>query len=654
MKNLSRRSFLKGALASTASVAAAGLLGTPVLAEGAIYTPGTYSAAAEGMGTVVVTMTFSETAITDVVLDVSKETAGYGKDAAEALKAALMNAQSAEIDVVSGSTITSNAVMKAADKCIKQAKGEIPVEVIAEKKEEDDSDWLGQEPEIADSEIAETYETEILVIGCGTAGMFAITAAAEEGAKVIGIDRYATGTGIRDDLGALNSRYQKEWGTKIDKFDYIKFATEAAAGHIKQSLVKLFCDESGAVIDWYGDRLAERGVQLWHESGDTVDEARYHHFPTGHSPRWAGSDDGTGNVLDGNKVLYDYAISKGAEFHYNTKMIKLVKEGGKVTGCIALVNDEKYVKYVATKGTVVCTGGYSKNMKMMLALQPWNVRINGGDSSEPGAYGDGIKACLWAGAKMDETASMMMFDRCALRPDQMPGAETIQSGDVGFFWMGSQPWLKINKDGKRFMNESGTYENIQHADEYNKDHCHYTLFDSNWMQYQGQYVMHGCSRMYPFENGADPNIPAVAVAGMLEGLIANGFAFSCDTIEELAEKLLLPVEEVKATVTRYNELCAKGEDEDFGKEPFRMTPVDTAPFYGVRNCGNILCTLDGIVIDDDFNAVDTECNKIEGLYVIGNDSGCYFANTYPNLSTGMCCGRNVTFGRLIGKRLAAK
>ena len=85
-----------------------------------------------------------------------------------------------------------------------------------------------------------------------------------------------------------------------------------------------------------------------------------------------------------------------------------------------------------------------------------------------------------------------------------------------------------------------------------------------------------------------------------------------------------------------------------------MTPVDTAPFYGVRNCGNILCTLDGIVIDDDFNAVDTECNKIEGLYVIGNDSGCYFANTYPNLSTGMCCGRNVTFGRLIGKRLAAK
>ena len=138
MKNLSRRDFLKGALASTAAVAASSIVGAPVLAEGAIYTPGTYSAQAQGMGTVTVTMTFSETAITDVVLDVSGETAGYGKDAAEALKAALMNAQSAEIDGVSGSTITSNAVMKAADKCIKQAKGEIAVEVITETKEEEE------------------------------------------------------------------------------------------------------------------------------------------------------------------------------------------------------------------------------------------------------------------------------------------------------------------------------------------------------------------------------------------------------------------------------------------------------------------------------------------------------------------------------------
>lgn len=663
-KELSRRDFLKGA-AGAAGVAAIGMLAgcngkpDPTPEAKGLYAPGTYSSQAEGMGRIVVTMTFSADAITGVELDLSNETASIGQAAAEALKTALMEKQSAEIEAVSGATITSNAVMKAAGKCIQQAKGEIPIEVItnnpgsAAQVPDGVPAWLGVEPEIADSDIKATYETEILVIGCGTGGMFTVCAAAEEGAKVIGIDRFATGVGIRDDLGGINSRYQKEWGTKIDKWDYVTMATQYAAGHINQDLVKLFCDESGAVIDWYGDRLAERGVQLWHESGDSVDEARYHHFPTGHSPRWAGSDDGSGNVLNGDKVLYDYAVGLGAEFHYNTKMIKLVKEKGRVTGCIAINGNDEYVRYVASKGVVVATGGYSLNYDMMEALQPWNLRICAGNTSEPGAFGDGIKACLWAGAKMDETHSMMMFDRAALRPDQEPGIEMMKSGGEGFFWMGSQPWLKVNADGKRFFNESGTYEGIAHADEYQKGHCHFTLFDKNWTTYAQQFKMHGCSRLYPFENGADPNIPyQVFENGMLPGLIENGFVMQADTIEELAEKLGLPAEELAATVKRYNELCAKGVDEDYGKEAFRLTPVDTAPFYGAKNASRVLCTMDGIQIDTNMNAIDTEGEPIPGLYVVGNDSGSYFANTYPNLSTGMACGRTVTFARLVGKYLA--
>ena len=665
MKKISRKGFLKiaaatamsgvtaGALAAceSASSAVSGAASAGSVASGATYIPGTYSSTATGMGEIVVTMTFDETRITDVVLDLSHETPDIGQAAADQLREALMSAQSAQIDSVSGATITSQAVSKAADKCIQQAKGEIPVEVVTKEEEADDGDWLGAEPEIDESQIVATYDTEILVIGCGIGGM--VCAAAEEGAKVIGIDRFPTGVGIRDDLGAIDSRYQKEWGTKIDKFDYVTMATQYAAGHINQDLVKLFCDESGAAIDWYGDRLAERGVQLWHESGDSVDESRYHHFATGHSPRWTGSDDGTGNVLDGNKVLYDYAVGLGAQFDYNTTMIKLVKDGDRVTGCIATNPDGDYVKYTASKGVVVCTGGYSLNYKMMEALQPWNLRIIARNGSEPGAFGDGIKACLWAGAKMDETHSMMMFDRCALRPDQETGPETAQSEETGFFWMGSQPWLKVNADGQRFFNESGTYEGILHADEYQKGHCHYTLFDSNWTQYAQQFKMHGCSRLYPFENGADPNMSYEVIAnGMLPGLIEDGFVIQADTIEELAEGLGLPADALRATVDHYNELAYAGEDTDYGKEPFRLTPVDTAPFYGAKNCGYVLCTMDGIQIDTNMNAIDTEGNPIPGLYVVGNDSGCYFANTYPNLSTGMACGRTVTFGRLVGKYLA--
>ena len=171
-KNVSRRSFLKGMMGVTGAAALTQLsvLSGVAIAEG-VYTPGTYTATAQGINTVSVTMTFSETAITDVVLDLAGETPSIGQVIAEDLKAALMNAQSAEIDAVSGATVTTKAVMKAAEKCIKQAKGEIPVEVAdSAAQEEGTASWLGKEPEIPESMIAETITTDFLIVGAGNGG----------------------------------------------------------------------------------------------------------------------------------------------------------------------------------------------------------------------------------------------------------------------------------------------------------------------------------------------------------------------------------------------------------------------------------------------------------------------------------------------------
>ena len=451
---ISRRGFLRTGFAGGAAVAAAAASGSALAAD--LYRPGTYSAKAPGIGgDVIVTMTFGKNKITDVVIDAVKETPGIGQAAAPMLKKLILAKQSAKIDVVTGASITSNAVVKAAAKCIAQAKGEIPVEQVTTKAAEakKDGDWLGKAPEIAEKDIKSTVTTDIVVVGCGTGGMFAVAAAAEAGGKVMGIDRYPVGTGIREDLGAIDSRYQKKWGTKIDKFEYIAMATQYAGGHLSQELVKLFCDESGATIDWLGDRCEERGVELWHESGDENDNTRYKHFPTGHSPRLP--KDKNGNItMRLNEIVHDYAVKKGARFDYSTRMVKLEKNAkGRVTGLIAQNTDGDYVRYVAKKGVVVATGGYARDYDMVEALQPWNLRIVGTTSAMPGATGDGIRACLWVGAKMDETHSMMMFDRCAIHPNQIPGRETIESGENRIFWMASQPWLKVNKDGKRFMNE---------------------------------------------------------------------------------------------------------------------------------------------------------------------------------------------------------
>ena len=646
MTQFSRRKFLRTSLVGGASITTAALANAAPTSG--IYKPGTYVSKASGIGgDVIVKMTFDANKITDVVIDAKHETPALGQRAAVILQKQILQGQGAKIDTVSGASITSGAVQKAAAKCIAQAKGQIPVEVITkdDAAEDDSGDWLGKAPEIAEKDISNTVTTDILVIGCGTGGMFAVCSAAENSGKVIGIDRFSTGTGIREDLGAIDSRYQKAEGTKIDKFDFIAMATRDAGGHVKQELIRLWADNSGETINWLGDRLEPVGIKLMNEVGDTV-ETRYKDFAIGHSPQKMGK-------VTLNNVLDDYAVKKGARFDYNTTMVKLEKKNGRVTGCIAKNADGKYVRYIAKKGTVVATGGYARNTKMMEALQPWNLRVSSRLGAMPGATGSGIRACLWVGAKMDETHCAMKFDRSALRPDQKAGLETMKKGDAGFFWIGSQPWLKVNADGERFMNESGTYENPLHADEYNKGHCHYSLFDSNWVKYTKEFKMHGCSRIWPFANGAEPNhLWSEVQDKMLPGLIKNGYVQKADSIEELAKKLGLPADQLKKTVKRYNELAYKGVDTDFGKEKHRLSPLDKPPFYGAKNSGWLLCTLDGIVVDKNLNACDESGDPIPGLYVIGNDSGSYFANEYPNLATGMACGRTVTFGRVVGRNLA--
>ncbi len=236
-KNISRRDFLKGTAAGALSIAAAGVLGacasdtgatagstegtaapsstaaeTPAAAAG-VYTPGTYSATAQGMGPVTVTMTFDENSITDVALDLSNETDTIGQAAGDDLKAALLKNQSADIDAIAGATVTTNAVKKAARDCIAQAKGEAVApagETAAAAAGEED--WLGKAPEITDDMVDEEITTDVLVIGCGIAGVAAVRAAAEEGASVVAIEKADSPQCRSGEYAVINGKVQAKWG----------------------------------------------------------------------------------------------------------------------------------------------------------------------------------------------------------------------------------------------------------------------------------------------------------------------------------------------------------------------------------------------------------------------------------------------------------
>ncbi|NTW29601.1 MAG: FAD-binding protein [Coriobacteriia bacterium] len=508
--------------------------------------------------------------------------------------------------------------------------------------------WLGAEPTIAADAIKETITTQVLVVGGGTGGLFAFCSALENGAKALLIDKTKSGGGIRDDLGSLNSSYQKAAGTVIDKQEIVRELVRYSASRGDQRLYMLWADESAETIDWYGALLAKKNVKLWHEAAVEKNQVNYKHFPTGHSPAWP-KDEKNVQTLDGKTVLTEYAKSLGGEIRWETSMVKLIKGTDRITGVIAKTTAGTYIQINASKGVIVCTGGYAENTDMLKALQPESLSLMSMSSAIPGSMGDGIKACIWAGAKFDDIHTSMLFDRCALKPSEVGGP-----GATGpLFWMGSQPFLKVNLNGERFANESGTYDGILHAAAEQPMSTYCTIWDSNFQKDVVRFDTHGCSRMFAFDNGAPPNIPLPAILGMLDGLMQSGHIQKADTPEELATKLNIPSAAFAATVKRYNTLNEQQKDVDFGKEAFRLSALKTPPFYGVRQTGMMLCTLDGIRTDTNMNATDDKGKAIKGLYVCGNDSGGYWAHTYPSPCTGVACGRTVTFARRAG-RIAAK
>lgn len=660
MKKISRKGFLKLASAAAMGSVTAGALAacnaasstaSSVSSSGAgIYTPGTYTATAKGMSEISVSVTFDANAITGVELDLSGETANIGQAAKDTLVEQIMAAQTSQIDGVSGATVTSKAVQNAVADCIRQASGGAINPAEQPLEEEASADWLGEEPVVDEADITETVECEVLVVGAGSSGCFAAAAAAEAGANTLLIDRFGhdMASGIRDTLAACGSSEQLVDGADVDKQVAARYICDWSQGYARYSLAKLWADRSGETIDWYTNVLAESGISFRHEI-DEHQTSNYQYLDVGHSIQYT---DNYTETLAMDAVL-DYAEGHGLTVRYETTMVKLEKDGsGRVTGIIAKNADDSYLRINASKGVILGCGGYSGNEEMMKALQPQSVEQTCVNYSKPGAKGDGIKACLWAGAIMDTTHTAMIFDRGAVKPDY--AGEPGKASDGMMFWMGSQPFLKVNLKGERFINEYLPYDMVLHAAASQPHHTYCTIWDSKYPEDCEKFATHGCSRLYPHVNGTAPVFPMETVIGMNEDLEEQGYIVQADTVEELAEKLGLPVDTFTATVEHYNELAANGEDTDFGKESYRLSTLTEAPFYGVRQCGGyLICTMDGIQIDDNMHALDTNYQPIPGLYVIGDMSGNYFSHSYPNLMSGAAAGRSATFGRLAGQNAAA-
>ena len=682
MKKISRKGFLKVAAAAamsgvTASALAACNAGssrsTAASTGEAIYTPGTYTGTATGIGEVKVTMTFSETAITDVVIDASNETESIGGVAAPTLKDALMAAQSTEIDNISGATITTNAVKKAAASCIEQAMG-VHTAGGDTAASSSDEDWLGTEPEIDESKVAKTVDVDVAVVGCGIAGVAACRSVAEDGGLVAAFEK-ADGPQCRSgEYAVINGKVQAKWGrdtwTREQIDDIIDSHMVESTYRCKRSIMSKWAHNIGETFDWW----VEANPDLYYaettrsaipdESADNFIIPIFYPLPEHYDwkqerfPCYPTSVEFKPDQHVTVEANMQKAIDTGnVQTFYGCFVEKLIMENGRCVGLYARdAATGEYIKCNASKGVILSTGDYSQNTKMLKHFCPevienniqclfTNVDVEGNFTNQ----GDGIQLGMWAGAQVQQSHAPMIH--------HMGGGADLAGVGV----MGNAGFLNLDLNGKRFMNEDLPGQQLENQIELQKNRESWQIFDSNWPE-QLPYMpaAHGGACYYedyasedegPKNNTTYRNYKSPY---QLEAAVADGRAVKADTLEELVAKIYPDDTAAQQTaldsIQRYNELAKAGYDEDFHKPASRMWAVENGPFYADKfTTALLLVCIGGLESDEDCHTFDADRNVIPGLYVAGNIQGNRFATEYPIGLKGVSHSMAMYYGYVAGK-----
>ena len=682
MKKISRKGFLKVAAAAamsgvTASALAACNAGSSSSAAAstgeAIYTPGTYTGTAAGIGEVKVTMTFSETAITDVVIDASNETESIGGVAAPTLKDALMAAQSTEIDNISGATITTNAVKKAAASCIEQAMG-VHTAGGDTAASSSDEDWLGTEPEIDESKVAKTLDVDVAVVGCGIAGVAACRSVAEDGGLVAAFEK-ADGPQCRSgEYAVINGKVQAKWGrdtwTREQIDDIIDSHMVESTYRCKRSIMSKWAHNIGDAFDWW----VEANPDLYYaettrsaipdESADNFIIPIFYPLPEHYDwkqerfPCYPTSVEFKPDQHVTVEANMQKAVDTGnVQTFYGCFVEKLIMENGRCVGLYARdAATGEYIKCNASKGVILSTGDYSQNTRMLKHFCPevienniqclfTNVDVEGNFTNQ----GDGIQLGMWAGAQVQQSHAPMIH--------HMGGGADLAGVGV----MGNAGFLNLDLNGKRFMNEDLPGQQLENQIELQKNRESWQIFDSNWPE-QLPYMpaAHGGACYYedyasedegPKNNTTYRNYKSPY---QLEAAVADGRAVKADTLEELVAKIYPDDTAAQQTaldsIQRYNELAKAGYDEDFHKPASRMWAVENGPFYADKfTTALLLVCIGGLESDEDCHTFDADRNVIPGLYVAGNIQGNRFATEYPIGLKGVSHSMAMYYGYVAGK-----
>ena len=503
---------------------------------------------------------------------------------------------------------------------------------------------------IADSDVVDTVETDVLVIGAGYSGLATALSAIEEGLKVIVAEKTDACQGRGAGTGVINSSYAVAHGAEVtDKASAAFRWAQTCGNRINEKLLGIFFEQSGPAMDWLLKKSEEGGyklkVDLWDGYSRNPlfpDEAGYHMLSL---------DQGASGMADFDQIKFftvellgKLCEAAGVEFLFQSPAEQLVQEeDGSISGAFLKTSDG-YKKVMASKGVVLATGDIAGDKEMMDYYCPVAEKATPIYTPAGANTGDGHKMALWVGGAMQDAPFPPM-----LHPQLYADKSSNEL---------EGPFLYINKQGKRFFNE-GTWvqprslQIMMSTDE----GIAYSVFDSNWPRDLMDSFPYGGGMFWDSFRYKETSTYEDTInyyQNSLQENIEAGTAWQADTIEELAQKMGVDSEQMKKTVDRYNSICEKGDDVDFHKRDALLYPVKEGPFYANSVGACLLVVVGGAKVNEKLQVLSTKSEPIKGLYAVGNASGDLYAVDYPINVPGCSHGRCLTWGYLAGKAIAGK
>lgn len=506
--------------------------------------------------------------------------------------------------------------------------------------------WPANPPEIADSEVEEELSVDVAVVGLGVSGCAAFRAASEAGAAVAGFEKASQPSVRSSQYAYLNGSMTERFGLgTFDLEEVINHEFAECSGITNYSIVRKWAYNCADAFDWWCAGDDELYIP---EPGEII--------PMNGSPEHpvavSSMSDASIDYRNENQAAYPECLSftdhphvvqaslqkgidAGGTTYFGHFAEKLIMENGTCTG-VYVRNAEtgKYKKVTAKNGVILSAGDCGSNPDMMTRFFP-AVVTNGNGNPWPNSdvegnltnTGDALKMGYWAGAAITDYQAPMVHVMGG------PGDTDSQAESMGL----TAPLLRLNYNGQRFQNEDVAATECEFAFDMQPKRKAFLIFDSRLDEQFPLFI-----NTFPF------------TLADFDARVGDGTIFKADTLEELFASIEgMDAKAALASVARYNEMCATGVDEDFGKKEKYLLPVQDGPFYAQRmGVGLCLCTMGGLSSDENAHVISIDRQVIPGLYVSGNSQGDRFAVKYPFKLSGTSHSMAMYYGKVAGENAA--